>query len=53
MGKNYLTECSLEEAKEYFSKYKNADDRLAAWKVATNYSEKKPTAKKENKADEE
>tara|TARA_R100000458_G_C8273387_1_gene248276 strand:+ start:817 stop:978 length:162 start_codon:yes stop_codon:yes gene_type:complete len=53
MGKNYLTECSLEEAKEYFSKYKNADDRVAAWKVATNYTEKKPAAKKEEKANEE
>ncbi len=47
-----LQEMTLEEAKEYFSKYTNADDRLAAWKEDTGYTEEamKP-AKKEAPAE--
>ena len=53
MGQNKLMEMTLEEAKEYYSKYINADERLARWKENTGTVEKKPAAKKEEKADEE
>jgi hypothetical protein len=52
MGK-LMQDMSLEEAKEYFSKYTNAEERVTAWKLKTGKSEeKKPAAKKEDKADE-
>ena len=45
-------EMTLDEAREYYSKYINADERLARWKEDTGTVEKKP-AKKEEKASEE
>jgi hypothetical protein len=50
MGKLYQ-DMSLDDAKKYFSKYVNADDRLAMWKEKTGYTEAKP-AKKEAPAEE-
>ena len=50
MGKLYQ-DMSLDDAKEYFSKYTNADDRLAMWKEKTGHTEAKP-AKKEAPAEE-
>ena len=43
---------SLDDAKEYFSKYLNADDRLAMWKEKTGYTETTKPAKKEAPAEE-
>jgi hypothetical protein len=51
MAKLYQ-EMSLNEAKEYFNKYSNADDRLAAWKELTGYAEEKKPAKKEAPVEE-